>query len=817
MAGTQPPPPPGAENAPAPSQPDNNNNHNNHGGKGNGNNNDAPPAAAPAPVPGSAPALPLPQSPPLAATSPPESNNNNGNNIPLLSTLPIVGAPRAPQPASPTSDNTIPLFPSVPSSAPASLPPPPPLQQQQPLIPQTNPIAPVTTTVQSFTRKHHSRPSTTGLAEPSETPYYWPENPDNEPDANAGIMLTVSLVVIFLVLACMGLVVFCLFRRRSAKRRMHLFSKSSSSATLTNGLGDLFVKDNGAGGAGAAAAAALRRESFQSLGRGGGYFGGAPGDGSDISRALQEMSEHHQNALLSRRSNSMSPTLGARGGGSGYWSTSGSATPLTGGVYGAGSVAGGGAGSSSGLLASANSSGLLVHTPQSQGMTRSNSLIIGSGDYVAGPQESTGEFRTSSFDDYYGGTAGSHHAHYLYPGLGGGSSHYNQGGGSGGASVNLSRRSSLSPDIYPHHQSHSNSKQSSPLFRAKTVSVGNGIGQQQYNQNYHPQPYPYTPQHQHPYHPQSFQGASSNGRPMYPMPPAQSSHDAPASDKEEITNTNDGLNAAGGGKEAWAEEIDALDLGSPFMPAPKDRFDDGEELEGRPSSQQNQQQPVRASAVSRSSAYEGGDAHGAGVGRPPSMTTTKNPRPASSSILIIPPSITTRRRSDNNMTNMYSNPQQQQQPRYPSPYQTSQAYYPQQRPQVYPHQQLQQQQSSSQPSYYTDNAYSPNPQESVTEFGPTGSSFSLSTTSVLSTPSSSAPSTQNQQQQQQQEQGIKGDAAAGDVSQSTGEGGQDGGTGPAPSAPADAPVLARRKSTSGPTVLIAPPPPAAPIGTTDPN
>ncbi|KAG0203735.1 hypothetical protein BGX28_004083 [Mortierella sp. GBA30] len=245
-------------------------------------------------------------------------------------------------------------------------------------------------------------------------------------DKNGGIMLTVSLAVVFGVLAALGVVVFCLFRRRSAKRRMNLFGKNNSDDVL------------GAIG--------------QS--RKGGGIDEATEELSPV--ILQEMSEQdRQSALLSRRSSNLNISQGDPTGnrmlsssrtGSAYWN--GSAIDPRGG-------------------------------------SASNSIVIGSGEYVAGPLESSDEFRNSQYDErnsYYGLPG---HSRPLYPGAGGGPSSYNSNDqlllhqqhtiqhGSSFSSAELSRRSSLSPGLYPQPEP---LHVPSPLFRAKTVHAGSLAG-----------------------------------------------------------------------------------------------------------------------------------------------------------------------------------------------------------------------------------------------------------------------------------------------------------------------------------------------------
>ncbi|CAO3566870.1 unnamed protein product [Mortierella alpina] len=265
-------------------------------------------------------------------------------------------------------------------------------------------------------------------------------------DQNGGLMLTISLAVVFSVLAGLGLVVFCLFRRRSAKRRMHIFGKNHSH-DLLEVLGQSHNSKNAGAGD-----QSLRRLSSNDA-------------------AFQEMSEQSRNSVrLSRRSSSQS--LGQ--GGSGHQSMHMLSPRLS--------------------TARPQSSGHWSGSSGPRGNNASDSIIIGSGEYVAGPLESSGEFRNSQYDDYssYGGLPQPPRP--LYPGPGGGSSSYNsneqlllhqqqqqqhpfQQPGSY-SSADLSRRSSLSAGVHPlppHPHSEPIHLQS-PLLRAKTLQTGSYPG-----------------------------------------------------------------------------------------------------------------------------------------------------------------------------------------------------------------------------------------------------------------------------------------------------------------------------------------------------
>ncbi|KAF9919311.1 hypothetical protein BX616_008329 [Lobosporangium transversale] len=101
-------------------------------------------------------------------------------------------------------------------------------------------------------------------------------------DKNGGLMLIVSLAVVFGVLAGMGMVICCLLHRRSAKRRQHLFGKGPSphSVLVSAGKNKAGAKDQ-------------------------------EGSGPTIDEgSSQEMAEHHRNTHLSRIDSTVS--LGQR-------------------------------------------------------------------------------------------------------------------------------------------------------------------------------------------------------------------------------------------------------------------------------------------------------------------------------------------------------------------------------------------------------------------------------------------------------------------------------------------------------------------------
>ncbi|KAF9982563.1 hypothetical protein BGZ75_005969 [Mortierella antarctica] len=257
-------------------------------------------------------------------------------------------------------------------------------------------------------------------------------------------MLTISLAVVFSVLAGLGLVIFCLFRRRSAKRRMHIFGKNHSHDVL-----EVIGQSHNGKNPGGAGDDSLRRLS------------------SNEAAALQEMSEQsRQSVRLSRRSSSQS--LGQ--GGNGHQSMHLLSPRLS--------------------AARPHSSGHWSGSSGPRGNSASNSIVIGSGEYVAGPLESSGEFRNSQYDDYnsYGGLPQPPRP--LYPGPGGGSSSYNSNeqlllhqhqhpfqNASSYSSTDLSRCSSLSTGLHPPPHPQSEPIQlPSPLFRAKTLQTGSYPG-----------------------------------------------------------------------------------------------------------------------------------------------------------------------------------------------------------------------------------------------------------------------------------------------------------------------------------------------------
>ena len=387
---------------------------------------------------------PVPPSPSPASSSPPSTTDNNdnsnghgdrndrNNNSDIDPNLMAAAAPaplptssggRPPRPPVQSSASTINVVPSAST-----------------IFSTAAPLPTTTTTTVVHTFSDHiitvdvPTSSNNGVVTstanlPTETPYGWTD----DKNTNGGLMLTVSLVVVFVVLAGLILVVFCLFRRRSAlaRRQMRQLSKgASSSSVLENG-----HASNAGGKTGTTLRDSNNRHSFSGIrstsgggSRSSGIFlanGGAglagsnasqngsgigtPGTGSnygaseiDINRALQEMSELHQSHRLSKRSSTLSlghsrmlsPVMsaaavaGARPPslmGSGYYSGSNSGTP-------------GGPGTDSN--------------------SRANSFVMGGGssstgtgsggDYISGhlleSSSSSGpsEFRNSQYDEHNG-------------------------------------------------------------------------------------------------------------------------------------------------------------------------------------------------------------------------------------------------------------------------------------------------------------------------------------------------------------------------------------------------------------------------------
>ncbi|KAF9426073.1 hypothetical protein BGZ94_006964 [Podila epigama] len=385
---------------------------------------------------------------------------------------PTVAPPKPPPNTTAAPTNTVPPVPTA---------PPP-----EPVIPSSS-LTTTATTVKTFsdniitinpasTQSASQNTQSTESVRPTETPYgRWGSD-----TKSGGVMLIVSLVVVFVVLSIMGIVVFCLFRRRNAKHRMGIFGKpnSSSNSSSASGLNDLVA---------AAATSGNKGHSGSDHGMSAGPRSSTQTPRSmtesdmDLNKAfLQEMSEQHQNALMTRKSSTLSlgsmraqhqqyhnrasmlsPTLQAtrpHSMGSGYWAGSQVGTPIL--------------GPSGGNNYSAHSS-----------------IVIGSGDYISGPMPSSGEFRTSQYDESHGLGYGLPAPHiYANGSNGSGSLRYSSNEmllmkhpqapftHSNGSSSSMSRRTSLSPGLYPSYVAGQEKNQHSPVVRSKTISVANGAG-----------------------------------------------------------------------------------------------------------------------------------------------------------------------------------------------------------------------------------------------------------------------------------------------------------------------------------------------------
>ncbi|KAG0336804.1 hypothetical protein BG000_006127 [Podila horticola] len=464
-----------------------------------------------------------------------------------------------------------------------------------------------------------STKTTAQVQQPSETPYGYISTDDK----NSGMMLTVSLVVVFVVLSAMGIVVFCLFKRRNAKHRMGLFGKNNG--TSASGLGDFMSPG----------AEAKKRESIK----------GASGSEMDLNReSLQEMSEQHQNTLMARRSSTLSlgslqqqhhanrgsmlsPTSPARPNsvGSNHWGGSAHGTPVLG------------------------------HHGSAH-----NSMVMGN-DFVSRPMS---EFRNSQYDEYYGPP----HASYMYPGgtsSGAGSINYSSNEQlmqyppapfthHNGSGSNMSRRSSLSPGLYPSQPAMS---QNSPIARSKTISVTHSSGayappppQQQQQQYYSHAQQPYhTTYHSQPISVPApvHQQARVNSAPI-PTVVSNSSEDLSGSNITTSTHSPTETTATDdAGSEEQKRSLTPVGSGA-------NNHHSGE----------HGWRPQSMSAVSGSSvgAHMSMPPHD-DSGRPQSMvghhqhSSSTNSHSSSPANLVIPPSITTRRRSQMNNPNtssMYS-------------------------------------------------------------------------------------------------------------------------------------------------------------------
>ncbi|KFH69309.1 hypothetical protein MVEG_04124 [Podila verticillata NRRL 6337] len=469
----------------------------------------------------------------------------------------------------------------------------------------------------SATTKSTSQ-TTVSVQQPSETPYGYVSTDDT----NGGVMLTVSLVVVFVVLSAMGIVVFCLFKRRNAKHRMGLFGRTPSNNGSSGGLGDFMSPGEG-----------KKRESIR----------GASASEMDLNReSLQEMSEHHQNALMTRRSSTLS--LGSL-----------QQTPVNRGSMLSPSL------SARPTSIGSNHWGGSMHGPQSA----HNSMVIGN-DHLS-PRSS--EFRNSQYDGYYGPPQAS----YMYPsgGSGNGSSNsinyssneqllqyphapFTHHNGSSGA--NMSRRSSLSPGLYPS-QPTTESGRNSPVARSKTISVAHSSGAyaqpQQQQQYYSQQPYHNSPYHSQPIsvpapiHQQPTRGNSA------PIPTIVSVSTEELSGESNITTTTDSAQEGTSSTSATYESTEEQKRSLTAVGSGASNSNPNVEHGSRP-------QSMSALPGSGVGARMGMPPHDDIAQRPQSMMSHQHhhhlsPSSSSPANLVIPPSITTRRRSQMNNPNVNTN------------------------------------------------------------------------------------------------------------------------------------------------------------------
>ncbi|KAF9579260.1 hypothetical protein BGW38_004554 [Lunasporangiospora selenospora] len=392
------------------------------------------PAPAPeSPSPPPAEPVPPPTFEPIAAPAPGDTTINTGPGTKPTGTA-------GPKPSGGTTSGSTktntPILPTNTLTSANTLPTTATTPNLNPIITVSRPTT--TTTSSSSTSSKSTIVATRAI--PTESPYGQVIGPDK----NGNLMLTVSLVVVFAVLAGMGLVVFCLFKRRSAKRRMHVFggkgSGSDSPLASTSGLGEMLaaasVKEGGAGGSGDSTNGDPRRNS--------GTIGTVASD-MDLRRTmLQEMSERHHSALLSRRSSTLSI-----GGPPLQNASTPSGTPHSAPLQ---------------ML----SPTMMAARPHSMGGAYSLDPN-GSGTSLNNYQNMN---RSSQYEEYYGGSSlGPANPPFLYNGSSRpGSVNYT---GSNEqllmrpSSVTLSRRSSLSPGVCPQTPE----MQSLPT-RSKTISVG---------------------------------------------------------------------------------------------------------------------------------------------------------------------------------------------------------------------------------------------------------------------------------------------------------------------------------------------------------
>ncbi|KAG0026468.1 hypothetical protein BGZ81_006334 [Podila clonocystis] len=532
---------------------------------------------------------------------------------------PVEPGPPVTKPTSNKPMTDKPTAPKPPTVSPKPTPIQPPVIPTDSINPISTTVAPpiitTTTTVRTFSDNvitigggsstKSSTQTSNRIRQPSETPYGFVSSDDK----NGGTMLTVSLVVVFVVLSAMGLVVFCLFKRRNAKHRMGVFGKTNNGSS-TGGLGDFMSPG----------AEARKRESIK----------GASGSEMDLKReSLQEMSEQHQNTLMARRSSTLS--LGSlqqqhhANRGSMLRPVSPVRPNSVGSNHWGGSVHGKPHGS--------------AH----------NSMVMGN-DFISRPMSP--EFRNSQFDEYYGPP----HASYMYPGgtsSGAGSINYSSNEQlmqypqapfthHNGSGSNMSRRSSLSPGLYPYQPE---MFQNSPVARSKTISVTHSSGV------YALPP----PQQQHPYQTPYHSQPISAPAPVHQQPRVNS---API--PTIVSNSS--------------EELSGSNITTPTQtPTESERASSTVNTDDAGSEEQKRSlTPVGSGANKHRSGEHGwrpqsmsvlpGSGVGAHMSMPPhddsgrpqsmmghhhhsSSTNSHSPSPAN---LLIPPSITTRRRSQMN-------------------------------------------------------------------------------------------------------------------------------------------------------------------------
>ncbi|KAF9933801.1 hypothetical protein FBU30_004399 [Linnemannia zychae] len=186
------------------------------------------------------------------------------------------------------------------------------------LDPQKTTTVTTSSSTNSDSSKHHPSP-THHEVQPSGTPS---RVVGNSSESNNRIMLMASLIAVFVVLAGMGLVVYCLFRRRSAKRRIHLFGSVGNNKNALGSLDSSVAGPTSGNGGGGRKSFGENRSNSKSLSVGGISSIGNNGCNDpmaaalaamqeqqrrisdlDVSRASQVMTEQHQAAMMARRVN----------------------------------------------------------------------------------------------------------------------------------------------------------------------------------------------------------------------------------------------------------------------------------------------------------------------------------------------------------------------------------------------------------------------------------------------------------------------------------------------------------------------------------